>query len=286
MKLVGYNVQYGIGLDQKYDLARIAASLEGADIIALQEVTRGFFRNGGADMVAGLEALFPDHFSAYHAPVDLLTGFIEKDGRPVPQRLQFGNMILSRYPILSVRGHLLPRSLSYDRLNLQRAALEAVIGTPDGPLRVYSVHLDHISPDERITQIEALKRLLFDVPQQGTAVTGASELGMPDSPAPEDAVMLGDFNLRPGSPEHDALFGRPDAFYGRSLRRSHPADALARLGKCLPDSYSWEGEHPEHPRMLLDYAALTPSLAPRLKDAFIDNAARGSDHFPLWIELA
>ncbi len=38
MKLVTYNIRYSLGQDQRYDLARIAASVTGADVIALQEV--------------------------------------------------------------------------------------------------------------------------------------------------------------------------------------------------------------------------------------------------------
>lgn len=64
MKFAGYNVQYGVGLDGRYDLDRIADAVSDADIIALQEVTRNFARNGYDDMVAGLEARLPGHFSA------------------------------------------------------------------------------------------------------------------------------------------------------------------------------------------------------------------------------
>ncbi|MGO8227329.1 endonuclease, partial [Rhizobium ruizarguesonis] len=58
--LASDNIQYGFGLEGRYDLARIARSLEGADVIALQELTRGFSRNGFADMVADV-AGWPIH---------------------------------------------------------------------------------------------------------------------------------------------------------------------------------------------------------------------------------
>ena len=61
MKFVSYNVQYGIGLDDRFDLPRIASSIHGADIIALQEVTRNFHRNGHVDMVAELRTLLANH---------------------------------------------------------------------------------------------------------------------------------------------------------------------------------------------------------------------------------
>lgn len=286
MKIVSYNIQYGVGLDGIYDMRRIAESLAGADVIALQEVTRGFSRNHHADMVAELEDLFPDYHTAFHAPVDMFLDTEVVDGRRRTRRFQFGNMVLSRHPILSIRGLMLPRSRTYDRLNLQRAALETVIDAPGGPLRTYSIHLDHMSPDERIAQIAALKTWLSDVPAEGTAVTGAVEFGAEDSPAPEDYVVLGDFNLQPGSPEYTALFGHEDVFYGRSLRRGLPVDALHHLGARTSQSYSWQDMHDGTKRMLLDFALVSPTLVPRLKAGWIDTASEGSDHFPLWIELA
>ena len=47
MKFVTYNIQYGTGLDGRYDAGRIADAVRGADVIALQEVTRNNPRNGG-----------------------------------------------------------------------------------------------------------------------------------------------------------------------------------------------------------------------------------------------
>ena len=38
MMFVTYNIQYGLGRDGRYDLERTARVVEGADVIALQEV--------------------------------------------------------------------------------------------------------------------------------------------------------------------------------------------------------------------------------------------------------
>ncbi len=59
MKLVGYNIQYSRGRDGRYDLARVASAVDGADIIALQEVERFWPRTGMADQSAELAALLP-----------------------------------------------------------------------------------------------------------------------------------------------------------------------------------------------------------------------------------
>ena len=188
MRSASYNIQYGIGLDGQFDPERIAASLDGADIIALQEVTRGFHRNGHVDLVACFEALFPGHFSAFHAPCDIDIGSSVEDGRAVSRRFQFGNMILSRWPILSTRLISLPRTRTISPMNLQRGATEALIATPSGPLRVYSVHLDHVLPAERIAQIRFLKERLLGYPLEGGGITGADDFGFAEPPHPEDFV--------------------------------------------------------------------------------------------------
>ncbi|MFM9039437.1 MAG: endonuclease/exonuclease/phosphatase family protein, partial [Betaproteobacteria bacterium] len=38
MQIVSYNIQFGTGRDEKVDVARIADTVRGADLIALQEV--------------------------------------------------------------------------------------------------------------------------------------------------------------------------------------------------------------------------------------------------------
>lgn len=292
MKFVSYNIQYGIGMDGRFDPERIAQSMAGADVIALQEVTRGFHKNGHADLVSTFADLFPDHFHAFGAPCDILVDASTENGRRVERRLQFGNMILSRWPILATRHFLLPRSCTLDELNLQRGALETLIATPTGPLRVYSVHLDHVSRDERISQIRFIKERLLNFCQEGGAVTGGLNDGFvtANPPLTDDFLILGDFNMEPESPEYLAMAGLPDASYGRVLRLDEPVDALACLGRLTPGCYSWaippgatRARGPE--RAHLDYGFVNAGLAHRLREARVDLAALGSDHFPVWIEI-
>lgn len=285
MRFASYNIQYGIGLDGRFDPERIAASLEGADIIALQEVTRGFHRNGHVDLVARFEALFPGHFTAFHAPCDIDIGSAVEDGRAVSRRFQFGNMILSRWPILSTRLIALPRTRTISPMNLQRGATEALIATPGGPLRVYSVHLDHVLPAERIAQIRFLKERMLGYPLEGGGITGAADFGYAEPPHPVDFVVMGDFNMQPETPEYCAMVGSRDAYYGRSLRLENPVDTLAHLGRLTPESYSWVHPEDHDRRMHLDYSFISAGLVPRLKDAWTDYAATGSDHLPIGFEL-
>jgi endonuclease/exonuclease/phosphatase family metal-dependent hydrolase len=49
MKLVTYNIRFGLGLDQQIDLGGIAGAVQDAGIIALQEVERFWKRSGMVD---------------------------------------------------------------------------------------------------------------------------------------------------------------------------------------------------------------------------------------------
>jgi endonuclease/exonuclease/phosphatase family metal-dependent hydrolase len=285
MKFVSFNIQYGVGLDGIYAPERVAAALAGADVIALQEVTRNLPKNSRADLPAILSEFLPEYFHAYGPGTDIDAGSEIVAGRAVMRRLQLGNMILSRYPILAIRNLLLPRTRTYDKLNIQRSALETLIATPTGPLRVYSVHLDHRDPGERIRQIAFLKERATHYGIEGGGVTGSGELGFADLPHTDDFVIMGDFNMQPEKPEYIAMAGANDLYYGRTVRASDPTDALAFLGKVLPGSYTWEEPGKPEIRQYLDYCFVSGSLAARLRDGWVDEACIASDHKPVWVEI-
>lgn len=286
MKLVSYNVHFGVGLDGRYDPQRIAANLFGADIIALQEVTRGFPANGFADMPADLDMLFPAHFKTFFPCCDLLGEARMEGGRATETRFQFGNMILSRFPILATRNMPLPRGRTLERCNFQRGVIETVIAAPGGPLRVYCLHLDHVSADERLAQIATLRACILNFAANGGAMTGGAEYGHIDPPLPEEYIILGDFNMLPDSAEYDAFAGRATPGFGRPLRFDQPVDALQRSGGLTPGTHSWSIPTDKgRISALFDYAFLHCNLVPRLKTVFIDTTAEGSDHFPLKLEL-
>ena len=75
MKIVSYNIQYGLGRDGRYDLERIAAEIAEAEVIALQEVERFWQRSGDVDEVARLAELLPDHHWVYGANLDMMQAF-------------------------------------------------------------------------------------------------------------------------------------------------------------------------------------------------------------------
>ncbi len=281
MKLLSYNIQYGFGQDGTYDLTRAVAVVAGADIAAVQEVDRHWSRSGFDDQPARLTSLCPDHFTAFAPGFDMAAPTATDRNR----RRQFGPMILSRWPILWTRTHLLPLFPMLDPLNTQTCALEACIDTPTGPVRVYSVHLAHVGVDERLTQIDHLLSLSPVAPWSGTDDEPSRNWteGQAPPPCPASAIWMGDFNMEPGSMEYHRLTGQTPY---------HPG---ARYAAGRVDAVAWSGTTLHtHEKMIagqhrlrqLDHCFVTPDLAPRITRVWTDPTESASDHFPLWVELS
>ena len=77
MKFVTYNIQFGLGSDNRYDLARIAREVADADVIALQEVERHWRRSGVVDAPAVLAAHLPEHHWVFGANLDMDASYRE-----------------------------------------------------------------------------------------------------------------------------------------------------------------------------------------------------------------
>jgi endonuclease/exonuclease/phosphatase family metal-dependent hydrolase len=284
MQFVTYNIQYGKGRDGVTDLARIAAEVAGADVIALQEVERYWLRSGDVDQVAELAALLPDYHWCYGAGVDLAP----RAGRGPGRRRQFGNMLLARRPIASVRNHLLPKYASTGPTSLQRSALEAVLATAGGPLRVYSVHLTHLSSATRLPQVQRLLQIHRDAPMEGAAIAaGAPGAGWEDDglpPAmPRDALLLGDFNMEAESPEYAALAGPVSDYGGRIVNPEGFVDAWVEAGH---DPAAGETSDVRGRPARLDYCFVGTPLRATLDEVRVDTGATGSDHLPLWVRTS
>ncbi|MBA3777657.1 MAG: endonuclease/exonuclease/phosphatase family protein [Betaproteobacteria bacterium] len=285
MKVVTYNIQYGLGKDNRYDLARIANEVKDADIIALQEVDRHWQRSGCIDSPAVLASHLPEHHWVYGANLDMDASYRDPAGGLVNRRRQFGTMILSRPPIVSSRNHLLPKYGTLTQHSIQQGALEAVIVTERaGPVRIYSVHLSHLSPVARMPQIEALLDIYARAPAEGGAWCG----GHPDPaagwtqgempPMPADALLMGDFNFEWSAPEYDRLVGAPTAQFGRLNRLTGFVDAWAAAGH-REDAGATNGAG------RIDFCFVSSALASRVRSCRIDTDTVGSDHQPVWVDM-
>lgn len=285
MKCVSYNIQYGLGADGRYDLARIASEVADADIIALQEVDRFWQRSGMVDSPAVIAEALPGHYMVFGPNLDM-DASMHDGGRIVHRRKQFGTMILSRWPILSSRNHLLPKWGDRTHHSIQQGMLEAVIDTPLGALRIYSVHLSHLCSTTRLPQIAAIHQILARAPSEGGAWCG----GHPDPssgwieesepPMPNDFILMGDMNFGPASAEYTTLIGDVAPGYGRLTNRAGILDTWVVAGHD-------EASGSTHPNAgkRIDHCFITAHLAPKVIDVRIDDTARGSDHWPVWIEL-
>lgn len=286
MKLVSYNIQYSLGKDGTYNLERIVEAINSADIIALQEVTRNFIPSENPDQPEVIAKLLPNYYWIYGPQVDLDASIRGEDGMVINRRIQFGNMLLARWPILSSRLLLLPKMRTFDKHNAQFGALEGVVDLPSGPLRVYSVHLNYLSSAERMAQIEYLLPLLLDMPREGGVVSGPGWRKFKQVPISQDFVLLGDFNLAPDSPEYTRIVGEPDYYYGSRIVSQHLVDMWVQTGHSKEEGITWydSGKNFES-GLRIDYGFVSAGLATKVNRAWIDKDASGSDHQPTWFEI-
>lgn len=289
MKIVSYNIQYAKGKDGRHDLARIADSVRGADLIGLQEVTRGFpgVPAALAEQPERLAELLPEYFWTYAAPVDLDAGSSLVAGRAVSRRVQFGNMLLSRWPIRSTRHLLLPRERSFEHGDAQNGVLEGIVAAPGGDVRLYVTHLNYLRSQQRRAQLDWLLPVLHAVPAQGASITGTSHwVELPQAEVPQDFALLGDFNLAPQHAEYTRIVGEADYFYGRQRVGGLLVDSWVAAGHREDEGLTWFDESRQFKDGLrLDYIFITPGLAGRVKRAWIDADNPASDHQPVGVEI-
>ncbi|MHA1599220.1 MAG: endonuclease/exonuclease/phosphatase family protein [Alphaproteobacteria bacterium] len=293
MKIVTYNIQFGSGRDGRIDLGRIAQAVDGADVIALQEVDRNWRRSGMTDQVAELATLLNGYHWVFGPYFDVDASSREADGSLTNRRRQFGTMLLSKMPILSSRLFCLPKSASVERHNMHTGALEGIIEANGRAVRFYSLHLAAFWRRDRVAQIGALLDIVRRAPREGGTWTGKHthrywiENNENAPPMPEDAILLGDFNLQPTNPEYDLLAGPHDGAGGRLTYQEGFVDAWVAAGHDENDGATFpasSGNELTHD-LRLDYAFVTESLARRVRSAEVDMAAQGSDHQPFWIDI-
>lgn len=291
MRLISFNIQYGFGSDGRYDLRRIADVITDGDIICLQEVERNWTRSGMDDQPAILSDLLPQHHWVYGPAFDMDASVIT-DGRVLNRRRQFGTMILSRLPIVWSRLWPLPKRRMIDPLNTQNAALEAMIRTPTGPVRVLSIHLAHVGVEERMEEIDFLLSQHSRAPLEGGPWSGTDDEparnwteGQAEPENPSSAIWMGDFNSEPFSAEYTRICGatpyHPGARYAGGF-----VDAVAAAGQRPGNLHSHVKVIAGEKRLRqLDHCFVTGDLAGRVRSVSVDNACVASDHHPLTVEM-
>lgn len=140
LRVVTYNIHQGFDLYGRHDLEGIAQTLEHsqAQIVALQEVPRGWVVNGSVDALSWLARRLRMH-AAWGPAADP----------------NWGNAILSRHPIVDFDNRPMPNN---DDLLFDRAYMVATIDLGDRQVQVVATHLHHIERDShhRLPQVQAL----------------------------------------------------------------------------------------------------------------------------------
>jgi endonuclease/exonuclease/phosphatase family metal-dependent hydrolase len=167
IRVLTFNIHHGKGLDAQVDLERISRVIRTAkaDIIGLNEVDRQFSKRSGFVDQAGWLA---NDLNMDHVFGPAVT--IEEQGNR-----QYGNCILSRFPIAKSQNHpfdFLPRVVE------DRALLEAEIDISGKHLSIFAAHLS-FAPFLHRKQTEFILK------------TAAAD--------GKTSIVMGDWNMRPNS---------------------------------------------------------------------------------------
>jgi endonuclease/exonuclease/phosphatase family metal-dependent hydrolase len=228
--------------------------------------------------------------------VDLDGSSVAVDGTVDNRRRQVGLMILSRAPILSTRRLTLDKVPVRGKIADDAVLLEAVIPARSGGLRVYNTHLSYLSQRQRLRQVEQIRWFALSAPARGPVIVGENvdpaafkadwvELDAAEiPPMPAPAILMGDFNMTPRSPEYESLVGALDPVYGRLVEADRFADVLTLAGMAENEGVTFPASRGKQPKRI-DHGFVTSDLAGKVKRAWIDEKADGSDHQPVWVEL-
>jgi endonuclease/exonuclease/phosphatase family metal-dependent hydrolase len=240
MKILSWNIQCGLGCDGRTDLARIvrtARAMADADVFCFQEVSRGFSAlDHGEDKPARLAELLPGYQPVFRPAVEQ----VDEDGR----HRGFGNMVLSRLPLLAIANHLPPWAAVDDLRSMRRSALEVLVQSASGPLRILTTHLEYhrAHRDLQVRRLrelqeeaEALGRLSFRDTSSGPYRNGP--------PPPAGTVICGDFNMGPQEAAYAAMTGMA----GDTLHFVDQYYEATPVTRCSP---ALAGAHPSWRRAL------------------------------------
>ncbi len=279
-QILTWNIQNGKGVDDTVCLSRIARVINqmgDPDVICLQEVSRHMpLGDTGAcpDQVAEISGLFPSHEVIFGPAV-------EASGAQSAVRWQFGNVTLSRLPVLSMFQHALPQPSESGLRHMARQAIETTVETARGPLRVMNTHLEFHSANQRLAQVGRLRAVHAEIVANAEHRPAFDAAGpYRELQRPSDCVLCGDFNMEVGSTEYSILIngtgdiGFRDAWCCCHLERDHEPTC------GIYDLEQWpQGAH------CRDFFFVTESVAEQIASVAVNTETDASDHQPLMLTL-
>jgi endonuclease/exonuclease/phosphatase family metal-dependent hydrolase len=280
--VITWNIQWCRGCDGVVDPKRIiraAREFGDFDVLCLQEVARNFpglEGSSGEDQFKLLHEQLPG-FTAVEA---IATDVAGDNG----QRRQFGNLILTRLPVIQAFRHLLPWPADPAVPSMQRSAVELVLRGAAGPFRVTTTHLEYYSLRQRSAQVEALRALQAEAASHAADPVNREKEGGPfqRQPRPRSAILTADFNFKVEDPAYARvqapLDGGPAYIDAWRLRHGDQRH-LPTLG--VFDKGQW----PE-PAFACDFIFVTADIAARVREVKVDLRTQASDHQPVLLELS
>jgi endonuclease/exonuclease/phosphatase family metal-dependent hydrolase len=168
ISIMTYNLHNGFNTSGELDLESLAVVIEenNTDIVALQEISRGWLISGSVDMLSWL---------SQRLDMPYVSG-------PTAGSL-WGNAILSKYAIIDYGSFEIPPV----DLPIRRGFTAATIDTGSMNLQIIATHLHHIEEDSDIrqTQVPVILNYWDNAP---------------------NTIILGDFNAQPDAPEMEMFY--------------------------------------------------------------------------------
>ena len=278
-KLVTWNIQSGRSPDGSTDLDRIIACLDrfcSFDMLCVQEVSSGY-TEGGEDQFAMLRARLPGYAGFEAIACDTAA----PDAADAARR-RFGMMAFSRHPVLQALRHSLPWPAEPEVMSMPRTALELTVAAPGGLLRVMAVHLEYFSQRQRMAQVEGLRELHREASLHASCPPAPGHGPWAAPPRPTPALLAGDFNMLPGSPEHQRLL----APFCDGTQAWRDCWLLAQPGRRHAPTVGLHDPHPNASApFTFDYVFASADLAERVRRVRVDASEQGSSHQALLVEL-
>ncbi len=182
LRVLSYNIHHAEGVDGKLDVERIAQVISSVspDIVSLQEVDNRVARTNSVSQ--------PEELARLTGMSVAFGGNIKLQGG------EYGNVVLSRYPVTMHRNHLLPCLDNGE----QRGVLECEIQVAENQsVRFLATHLDHRrSPDERIASAGMICQLFGNTESLPAVLAG----DLNDGPDSEPLRILGSAWTRTNGP--------------------------------------------------------------------------------------
>ncbi|NVM31506.1 MAG: endonuclease/exonuclease/phosphatase family protein [Candidatus Helarchaeota archaeon] len=213
-----YNTHNCVGIDDKFDIDRVIDIIKSydADIVGLNEIDMGHIKSGYMDLASYFAHKLNMYY--YYGPT---------------YYKHYGNVILSKYPILEAENFALPLIVKGWE---PRAVIRAVININSENWTVYVTHLS-TKHDDRLAQVD------YNYSNSVVSIINRTPF--------TNVVWMGDLNFEPTSEEYSKLNASP---YNK-FRDTH---AFLSSNPNLTSGFDEYGT----PHQRIDYILCSPNLTP------------------------